>query len=618
MHMFHDALVSFAERRVIHMIERIEIQYFRSIYSIVITNTRDLNIFTGKNDVGKSNILRALNLFFNNCIVEEGDYQFQGNYNLQRLEEVRRDTIKGKQFIQVKLTFRRGKQYEKTLPEKFTVTKKWNRDSLTPQISDNIEQQLTKQGRVYNDRVRASLTRYLNRIKYIYVPAIKDKHIFENMLERLQNTVYEKKLSDNVTLTDTMERLFDNVIQTTSELSKEFRGATNIESMIATPNSVTDLYRTLNIVTKADGHLVRLEDRGDGIQVRYIPSILNYLSMNATEKYIWGFEEPENSLEYNMAREMAEDFYNKYKNNNIIFLTTHSPAFIELGYRKEGRGFRCYKDNEVTEVVSFDEADKLPLLEEELGYAHILKKQYEEYQKIVKENTEIKEKIEQLEMELLVSKRPVLLTEGKTDAQILNVAWEKLYTYECPFEIKSCDLVSCDDPHSTSTAGADMLKKVLCTTRYDSQKVIIGLFDNDPAGIKAYELDHNYCEHAGGRWKEHKNKKGYAFLLPACNAATQEIVERKHLTIEFMFDREVMNTEVNGKKLRLIQQQMTKSIQGIEIGREIAGDEYWYMAEIDNNTKKDFAYTVVPALDESAFNNFKAVFGTVLEILEDI
>lgn len=103
------------------MIEKIEIQYFRSIYRATITGVSDINVLTGKNDVGKSNVLRALNLFFNNCIVSEGDYNFLQNYNLKRLEEVRKDTIKGKQFIQIKITFVRGKQYEKTLPEKFTA-----------------------------------------------------------------------------------------------------------------------------------------------------------------------------------------------------------------------------------------------------------------------------------------------------------------------------------------------------------------------------------------------------------------------------------------------------------------------------------------------------------------
>lgn len=110
------------------MIERIEIQYFRSIYKVIISKTQRLNVFTGKNDVGKSNVLKALNLFFNNCVQSDGDYTFENNYNFKRLEEVRKNTIKGKQFIQIKITFRRGKQYEKTLPETFTVTKKWNRE----------------------------------------------------------------------------------------------------------------------------------------------------------------------------------------------------------------------------------------------------------------------------------------------------------------------------------------------------------------------------------------------------------------------------------------------------------------------------------------------------------
>lgn len=85
------------------MIEKIEIQYFRSIYRTTIKGVGDINVLTGKNDVGKSNVLRALNLFINNCIISDGDYNFLQNYNLKRLVEVRKDTIKGKQFIQIKM-----------------------------------------------------------------------------------------------------------------------------------------------------------------------------------------------------------------------------------------------------------------------------------------------------------------------------------------------------------------------------------------------------------------------------------------------------------------------------------------------------------------------------------
>ena len=47
------------------IIKEIRIGYFRSFSQKVEVKTiKDLNIFSGKNDSGKSNILKALNLFF--------------------------------------------------------------------------------------------------------------------------------------------------------------------------------------------------------------------------------------------------------------------------------------------------------------------------------------------------------------------------------------------------------------------------------------------------------------------------------------------------------------------------------------------------------------------------
>ena len=52
------------------LIEKVEIKSFRSFGNqkknkTQIIELKDLNIFSGGNDSGKSNILRALNLFFN-------------------------------------------------------------------------------------------------------------------------------------------------------------------------------------------------------------------------------------------------------------------------------------------------------------------------------------------------------------------------------------------------------------------------------------------------------------------------------------------------------------------------------------------------------------------------
>ena len=591
------------------MIEKIEIQYFRSIYRATISNISHINIFSGKNDAGKSNILKALNLFFNNYVVAEGDYSFKENYNLQRLNEVRRETVKGKQFIQIKITFRRGTQFEKTLPDRFTVSKKWNREDKIPQITDNIEQQLKNQGKIYKASSRASLTRFLNNIKYIYVPAIKDQKLFNDMLEKLQNIVYSKKLSGNTQLTSSLSTLFNNVVVATKELSDEFKTATGVDSMIATPTEVEELYKTLRIITTFEDNIVPLENRGDGIRVRYIPSILNYIALNAREKYIWGFEEPETSLEFNMAREMAEDFYQVYASNSLILLTSHSPAFIDLGYRKNANGFRCYKSIFETKIVDFKHAEHLLPLEEELGYSRILQRQFEEYKKIVEDNLKMKNRINKLETELLTSKRPVLLTEGKTDAKILTIAWKKLYDYECPFDIKSCNLL--DDQAEDTIAGAGILKNTLCTCRYDEEKIIIGLFDNDQAGVKEFGLDANYFLDKGKKWKVHKSKKGYAFVIPAKNDLLKKIEKAQNLSIEFLFGYDSLQKEVAGKKLEF--EPITKTVlyNGISVESTISDEAEWYY------TKADFADTVVPTLEREDFANFKDIFTVVFEILQN-
>ena len=121
------------------IISKIEIQYFRSIYRSNIIDLADLNIFTGKNDVGKSNVLKALNLFFNNNINDGGGFDFQENFNKIRFDQVRKESVKGKQFIQIKVTFNRGNSMEKTLPEQFTVTKKWLRYDTMTLITDDLE-----------------------------------------------------------------------------------------------------------------------------------------------------------------------------------------------------------------------------------------------------------------------------------------------------------------------------------------------------------------------------------------------------------------------------------------------------------------------------------------------
>ena len=90
-------------------IEGLEIRYFRSVWRATIKDLRDITVFSGRNDVGKSNLLKALNLFFNNRTDWNTPFDFTRDFSKVRLNEVRKDTIRGKQYIQITVNFRRGK-----------------------------------------------------------------------------------------------------------------------------------------------------------------------------------------------------------------------------------------------------------------------------------------------------------------------------------------------------------------------------------------------------------------------------------------------------------------------------------------------------------------------------
>lgn len=600
------------------LIKKIEIQYFRSIYWQSITEVNGLNILTGKNDAGKSNVLKALNLFFNNQTDFNVGFDFSKDFNLDRLEEVRKETVKGKQFIQIKITFLRGKQYQSTLPDVFTVTKKWLRNDTLPTVTDNIQQQLEKSGKKYSDRSKSSLTLFLKKINYMYIPAVKDDRTFSKVISMLQECIYSEKLSANKKLTSALDTIASGISTTVDDINKEFKSVTGVETSVNPPRNLQDFYnRSLSVYTRYGNNEVDLEHRGDGIRVRYIPSILNYIAHNSKQFSIWGFEEPENSLEYNLALEMAESFYSAYSKKSIMFITTHSPAFIALHKRLSVQLYRCFNNrdgkNVGTIIVKEKDLNKkkaeFPSLEEELGYFKLQQEIYERYYSLMKEKEEANKRVSLLKTELEAIQKPVVLTEGKTDAIILKAAWEKLYDTECPYEIKSCSIT---DEDLESTAGCDMLAYYLRSYRYDSNHAVIGMFDRDDAGIKAYELDRNYSEEPQKRWKYSKNKKAFAFLLPT-PIGKEKFSENTNLCIEFLFERSDLEKKVDGIALGLTPEVIVEKCKGKTIRTYKTED--FSLFKIEKNTKMYFAEKIVPTFPKESFVHFKLIFDLIEEII---
>ncbi len=83
------------------IISKIEIDSFRSVHQIIF-DANNVNIFSGLNDVGKSNILKALNLFFMGQTDFGASYDFEKDYSKVSLAAAQRSNKK-KQQIRIKI-----------------------------------------------------------------------------------------------------------------------------------------------------------------------------------------------------------------------------------------------------------------------------------------------------------------------------------------------------------------------------------------------------------------------------------------------------------------------------------------------------------------------------------
>lgn len=237
------------------IIDSITIRYFRSVYTLNIGQCEDITIVSGRNDVGKSNILKALNLFF--C--QQSDYlhnfDFVEDYSNIRRDEVKKDTIRGQQFISISIRFLRGNRMENSLPPSFSVTKRWDMHSseckMTSDVLARMEQFSKKQGKKFSEKTtNTSLSTFLNRIRYIYVPAIKDEQVFKETLNLLQESLFSSK---NKKILDTPINEANHAVQNViGELQKDFEDATGIKNFVELPNTLNYTHGLLQVNTQTN------------------------------------------------------------------------------------------------------------------------------------------------------------------------------------------------------------------------------------------------------------------------------------------------------------------------------------------------------------------------------
>lgn len=349
------------------IIDRVEIHRFRSISDTSIV-TDELTIFSGVNNSGKSNVLKALNLFFNSETSFGSPFDFKKDYNHAFTGQAG-----GKRIIKITLFF--SGQGEAALKVPFSVSRAFEESQLGVYEFASTDKVVQSRLDRNDGNVRRQFTRFLNKIEYFYIPAVRDKTFvqslflnFEQIINDDKSTEFNKKIQD---LSSVLEKK-------SIEISDDFEAFIGMPTEAALSSKVTDILGAVEInvdsgieilrrvkgETRLEKVKVNLFSSGDGILMSYLAYFLAHICKKLPNKrFIWGFEEPENSLEYSKTQKLAKDFNEKFVRYAQIFITTHSPAFINLKDEKHSAFYRAYinPDNrhKSTEVRTLENLDKL-------------------------------------------------------------------------------------------------------------------------------------------------------------------------------------------------------------------------------------------------------------------
>ncbi len=387
-------------------IKEIRIKNFRSIVKadIVLNN---LSIFVGFNDVGKSNILKALNLFFNNETDYEKALDFAQDYS--KFTPLRN---KKAEEIIIEIIFHAPSNYKQS---KDIIWKKvWRKSGIHVNETKFID------GNSFPSK--SKLYSWLQNIRFSYVPAIRDTSYFQILLAKLHDSLAE---TIEVELRNAGDEFIKKIKFNTEGMIKEIDKRLMINSQIKLPTNLQSLFKTLDFSTSEGGFEISLSNRGDGIKTRYVPVILKFISDqlninkrkgSANVNMIWGYEEPENNLEMLTAFKLASDFID-YSKDIQILITTHSPGFYSLKETNIDTVnlFKVVKDKdkeaEIMELLAYNDLDT------DMGIMPLIAPYVKE--KII-EIEHLQNDINNYNVELSKFNKHVIFVEGDDEVRIFN------------------------------------------------------------------------------------------------------------------------------------------------------------------------------------------------------
>lgn len=312
-------------------IEKIKIERFRSILKLELSIDTSFNLVSicGQNNVGKTNTLRAINLFFN---PEEYDIfldrpvlkQAQGGASIDPTITITFFNSDNSFYYEISRSL---KEYEEN--KQFSGLKGCKYEKKNTQKISNVE--------LKNDEISSLLKEI--RFRYIESINIDIPNLIEDLTENIIDVEYTKtRLSKTKKelynaykkYTEGLQEILDIFSDKISETFNNFKSEWDIKFHV--PSSVQtfrDLISNDVELRIDDGGGFNTEQKGSGLQ-RLAVILLNFEILKRMEdkSHIICIDEPDIYLHQGLQKKL-KNFFEKNFEKIQIFYTTHSEIFID-------------------------------------------------------------------------------------------------------------------------------------------------------------------------------------------------------------------------------------------------------------------------------------------------
>lgn len=352
------------------------VKKYRSLMDVEIElNSNSPSIICGENNIGKTNVLRAMNLFFNyindsELFLPESDIphhifygsrsqssktELIGKFELEGVKQSLKMTCSHTGEVSYQLNNKKI-EFEKAseILNKFSFLFIESNNVNLPLITSEV---LEKEGLLPLDKKRAKQSKPLEKLREfieLAQEAIKD---IEGEINK-----YFSALTD-----------FDGILKGKS-----------IKINFAEFDRLRDIVKTMTEITLYDGNDTSIASKGSGAQRAVFMALMQYVSNNSKKKIIWGIDEPEVFLQPKLQKKLSSVINEIVeKNNHQVVVTTHSQHFIKLtdlshtyifegkiskkSYRR--RPGKTYYETNTAPIKTDSSFDKASLIKDHLGIA---------------------------------------------------------------------------------------------------------------------------------------------------------------------------------------------------------------------------------------------------------